>query len=329
MYMKTLRYWISVDKYNLVKTKDIEKTVFQIAELLWKNWKISVEGQRLNFWWEDEDNKVEIKISLPSSFSKDKEKYVCEIMETLVEHVEKWDLENINIFEVDENIDRRIKKWENISELENYSYIDHSSAIEKYLIEIRKILNESLDSKQYLTTIWLMVSNVEKNEWEIKNIRNFNLPDNVSKSRLYTCSMLLKKIIKQVEDEEYYISDWITPLFYYLQSMWVSEQVKPSYDKTIQKIDALKTYFWQLENWYLSDDQIDKYNLKSLKNILVFLKKNKKLCDEFLSIPEFYSKWVKNANLLLKEFNQKIDYNVISELCDYVLKVFLVLDTKH
>jgi len=172
MYMKTLRYWISVDKYNLVKTKDIEKTVFQIAELLWKNWKISVEGQKLNFWWEDEDNDVEIKISLPSSFSKDKEKYVCEIMETLVEHVEKWDLENINIFEVDENIDRRIKKWENISELENYSYIDHSSAVEKYLIEIRKILNESSDSKQYLTTLWLGVSKVKKMTEKLKIFEN-------------------------------------------------------------------------------------------------------------------------------------------------------------
>ena len=102
-----------------------------------------------------------------------------------------------------------------------------------------------------------------------------------------------------------------------------------TYDKIIQKIDVLKTYFWQLENWYLSDEQVDKYNLKSLKNILVFLNKNKKLCDEILSIPESYSKWVKNANLLSKEFNQKIDYNVISELCDYVLKVFLQLASKR
>jgi hypothetical protein len=243
--------------------------------------------------------------------------------------IENENLDQINIFEVDENIDRRIKKWENISELENYSYIDHSSTVENYLIEIRKILNEASDSKQYLMTLWLGVSKVKENDWEIKNIRKFTLPENVSKSRLYTCSMLLKKIIKQVEDEEYYISNWITPLFYYLQGSWASELVKPSYDKIIQKIDALKTYFWQLENWYLSDEQVDKYNLKSLKNILVFLKMHKKECNEILSIPESYSKWVKNANLLLKESGEKFDYNSISELCDYVLKVFLALGSKR
>lgn len=325
--MKTFEYNISAEKYGKLQTKVVEKTISQINELLWKSWKISIEWMELNLRWDSQENMVKIKVSW--NFSKKKEDYVCEIMEIFMNCIENENLDQINIFEVDENIDRRIKKWENISELENYSYIDHSSTVENYLIEIRKILNEASDSKQYLTTLWLGVSKVKENDWEIKNIRKFTLPENVSKSRLYTCSMLLKKIIKQVEDEEYYISNWITPLFYYLQSMWVSEQVKPSYDKTIQKIDALKTYFWQLENWYLSDDQIDKYNLKSLKNILVFFKKNKKLCDGILSIPESYSKWVKNANSLLKESGEKIDYNSISELCDYVLKVFLALDTKH
>ena len=63
--MKTLSYWISADKYSLLQTKDVETTISQIAELLWSNWKISIEWKSLNFWWEENDDKVEIKISLP------------------------------------------------------------------------------------------------------------------------------------------------------------------------------------------------------------------------------------------------------------------------
>lgn len=324
--MKTLEYSIPAEKYSKLQTKIVEKTISQINELLWKSWKISIEWMELNLRWDNKESMVKIKVSW--NFSKKKEDYVCEIMETFMRGIENENLDQINIFEVDENIDRRIKKWENISELENYSYIDHSITVENYLIGIRKILNEASDSKQYLTTLWLGVSNFENNGWKIKNIRNFTLPENVSESRLYTCSMLLKKIIKQVEDEEYYISDWINSLFCHLQLLWLSEQVKPSYDKTIQKIDALKTYFRQLGKWYLSDEQVDKYNLKSLKNILFFLKMHKKECNEILPIPTNYSKWVKNANLLLKETGKKIDYNSISELCHYVQNLFATISWK-
>lgn len=325
--MKTLSYWISADKYSLLQTKDVETTISQIAELLWSNWKISIEWKSLNFWWEENDDKVEIKISLPWMFSKKKEEYIQRIMENLVMDIEKGKIDNINLFEKDENIDIRVKNWGDIKELKNYSYTIRSSKIENYLWEICKLLNESSESKQYLTTLWLRVSDVEKNDWELKNIRKFNLPENVSKSRLYMCSLLLKKIIKQVAEEEYYISDWIVLLFNYLQSLWVTEQIKPSYNKNVLKLDALKNYFWQLQNNYLPDSPIDKYNLKSLKTVLNFLKLHKKECNEVCRLPDGYAEWVKNANLLLK--GKVPDYGAISNLCDYVLNVFLSLDSKQ
>lgn len=325
--MKTLSYWISADKYSLLQTKDVENTISQIAELLWNNWKISIEWKSLNFWWEENNDKVEIKISLLWMFSKKKEEYIKRIMENLVMDIEKGKIDNINLFEKDENIDIRVKNWGDIKELENYSYTIRSSKIENYLWEICKLLNESSESKQYLTTLWLRVSDVEKNDWELKNIRKFNLPENVSKSRLYMCSLLLKKIIKQVDEEEYYISDWIVLLFNYLQSLWVTEQIKTSYNKNVWKLDALKTYFWQLQNNYLLDSPIDKYNLKSLKTVLNFLKLHKKECNEVCRLPENYAEWIKNANLLLK--GKAPEYGAICNLCDYVLKVFLSLDSKQ
>jgi hypothetical protein len=315
--MKILEYNIPATKYSSLKTDEIEKTISQISKLIWKKWKVNVGWLKLNFWWENNEDQVEIRILW--NFSKQKEEYMNEIMDNLLNGIENWDISEMNLY------DRRINRWEIIEELNNYSFT--SVKVREYLSEIKKILNSSSWEPEYFySKLWLR----HCDDW-----RKFKLPEKVSETDLRICSKFLKKIIKCAQEESLYISDGILNLFQNLNSLLsvgITEWNMRFYSEVVEKMKIIKNYFWQVGKWYFPYDDIDKYHLKSLRNILVLLKMHKKEFNEISPIPENYANWIKNANLLLssKEKSKSvfIDYDSISELCDYVLNVFLAFDTR-